>query len=99
MEIKDLIRNIFLIPVYLYKGLISPFAGPCCRYTPSCSTYFVEAVKKHGIIKGSILGFARFFRCRKSFLGGPDEVPETFSFKEIRDRHKLYKKPKGFDKN
>lgn len=99
MKFKNLIREIFLIPVYLYKGLISPFAGPCCRYVPSCSSYFVQAVRRHGVIKGSILGFARLFRCRRSFLGGPDEVPDTFSFKEIRDRHRLYRKPRGFDKD
>ncbi|HIV99470.1 MAG TPA: membrane protein insertion efficiency factor YidD [Candidatus Ornithospirochaeta avicola] len=96
---RKILREIFLIPIYLYRGLLSPFFGPSCRYTPSCSSYFIQAVKKHGIIKGAILGFARLFRCRKSFLGGPDPVPETFSLKEIRDRHKIYKKPKGFDKD
>lgn len=91
LGMKNILKELFLIPVYLYKGLISPFTGPCCRYTPSCSTYFVEAVRKFGIIKGSIMGSARILRCRKGFLGGPDPVPDTWSFKEIRNTWIMYR--------
>ncbi len=96
MELKTIIRHIFLIPVYLYKGVLSGFGGPCCRYVPSCSSYFVEAVMKHGVIKGTILGLSRLTRCTRKYLGGPDPVPENFSFKEIRDRYRIYRKPKGY---
>ena len=92
-----LIRQIYLIPVYLYKGIISPFAGPSCRYTPSCSGYFLEAVLKFGIIKGTIMGSARILRCRKAFFGGPDPVPEKWSWKEIKDQYRVRRKPKDFD--
>lgn len=92
MDLKKIIRQAFLIPVYLYKGLISPFAGPSCRYIPSCSSYFVEAVLKYGVIKGTILGVSRLTRCSGRYLGGPDPVPEKFSFKEIRDNYKRYRK-------
>ena len=91
---KRLLREIYLIPVYLYKGLISPFTGPCCRYTPSCSVYFMQAVQRFGIIKGSIMGAVRILRCRNSFLGGPDPVPETWSLKQIRSDWIAYRKPK-----
>lgn len=96
MDLKRLLRQIFLIPVYLYKGLLSSFGGPCCRYTPSCSTYFVEAVLKHGIFKGTILGFARLFRCNGRYLGGPDPVPDEFSFKEMKEKYRIYRKPKDY---
>lgn len=88
---KKIIRELYLIPVYLYKGLISPFTGPCCRYMPSCSTYFLQAVQKFGVIKGTIMGTARLLRCRKSFLGGPDPVPDTWSWKQIRNDWECYK--------
>ncbi len=88
---KKILRELYLIPVYLYKGLISPFTGPCCRYTPSCSTYFLQSVQRFGIIKGSIMGTARLLRCRKSFLGGPDPVPDEWSWKIIKDTWKSYK--------
>ena len=88
---KAYARELFLIPVYLYKGLISPFTGPCCRYTPSCSTYFLGCVKRFGIIKGSIMGGMRILRCSKHFLGGPDPVPETWSWKRIMNDWKAYR--------
>ena len=88
---KRYLRELFLIPVYLYKGLISPFTGPCCRYTPSCSTYFLGCVKRFGIIKGSIMGGVRILRCSKHFLGGPDPVPETWSWKRIANDWRAYR--------
>ena len=93
---KKIIRELYLIPVYLYKGVLSGFGGPCCRYTPSCSTYFVEAVLKHGIFKGTMLGFARLFRCSGRYLGGPDPVPDEFSFKEMKEKYRIYRKPKDY---
>ena len=91
-----LLREIFLIPVYFYRYFLSPMMGPCkCRYTPTCSEYFMKAVKKHGIMRGTILGTARILICRKSFLGGPDEVPESFSFENIRRDYVIFRKPKA----
>ncbi len=95
MKAKEILKNIFLIPVYLYKGLLSPYMGHSCRYIPSCSSYFVKAVRKHGIIKGSILGVMRILRCSPFFLGGPDDVPDTFSFKGIRDDYIRFRKRKA----
>ena len=86
------LRELYLIPVYLYKALISPFVGPCCRYTPSCSIYMLQSVKRFGIIKGSIMGFARLFRCSRFFLGGVDEVPEIWSWQAVKDGYTIYRK-------
>jgi putative membrane protein insertion efficiency factor len=82
---KHFFRHLFLIPVYLYKGLLSPFFGSSCMYHPSCSTYMVEAVMRHGVMKGSIMGIARIFRCSRWFFGGDDPVPEEWSFKAIKN--------------
>lgn len=90
---KDLIRNIYLLPVYLYRALISPLLGSGkCRYTPSCSSYFITAVKRFGIIRGTVMGIARILRCHRGFLGGPDDVPAVWSWKAIRDGWIIYRK-------
>lgn len=94
-----MLRQIYLIPIYLYKGLISPFSGPSCRYSPSCSTYFLQAVLKFGIIKGTIMGTMRIGRCRNAFLGGPDPIPEKWSWNEIKAQYRIRRKPKDFDKS
>ncbi len=93
-----ILRQIYLIPIYIYKGIISPFSGPSCRYSPSCSSYFLEAVLKFGIAKGSIMGLARIGRCRNAFFGGPDPVPDVWSWKEIKKQYKVRRKPRDFDR-
>ncbi len=63
----------FLINVYRY-GFSSLFP-PSCRYTPSCSLYGLEAVKKHGAFRGSVLTVKRILRCHPGHPGGYDPVP------------------------
>ena len=81
---RNIARKIFLLPVKGYQKLISPFLGANCIYSPTCSEYFNQAVMKFGIIKGTILGFSRLFRCNRLFYGGPDDIPCTFSFRYMR---------------
>jgi putative membrane protein insertion efficiency factor len=69
------LRHIFLIPVYFYKYAISPLKGPSCRYTPTCSQYAIEAVMKHGIIKGGWLALKRILSCHPWGGSGYDPVP------------------------
>ncbi len=69
------VRRIFLLPVFFYKGFISPLFPPVCRFTPTCSQYAVEAVMKHGIFKGSWLAVKRICRCRPGGGSGYDPVP------------------------
>ncbi|MGE4583809.1 MAG: membrane protein insertion efficiency factor YidD [Sphaerochaeta sp.] len=91
-KISWFLRQTFLIPVYLYKGLLSPFIGASCHYHPTCSSYMVESVMKHGIFKGSAMGFARIFRCSRFFYGGEDPVPQIWSWKAIKDGYTLFRK-------
>lgn len=49
---------------------------PCCRFTPTCSQYAIEAITTHGALKGSILSLKRILRCHPLCKGGYDPVPE-----------------------
>ena len=62
--------------IKLYKIFISPILPPSCRHTPSCSDYCVDAIEKHGLLKGLALSISRLFRCRPGGTSGYDPVPE-----------------------
>ena len=63
----------------LYQRFISPVLPPHCRYTPSCSEYAIEAIQKHGALKGLWLGMKRIGRCNPFGSHGYDPVPESGS--------------------
>lgn len=69
------IRNILIFIVRFYQKFISPLKKPCCRFVPTCSEYAVEALKKHGVIKGLYLTFKRILKCHPLHKGGYDPVP------------------------
>ncbi|MFI3278176.1 MAG: membrane protein insertion efficiency factor YidD [Rikenellaceae bacterium] len=64
-----------LLLVFIYRRCISPFTPPSCRFTPTCSQYAVEALQKHGLIKGSYLTIRRILRCHPWGGSGYDPVP------------------------
>lgn len=66
---------VLLIPVHLYRKVISPLLPPMCRFYPSCSAYAVEALKVHGAFRGSWLAVRRLLRCGPWNPGGLDPVP------------------------
>ena len=70
-------RWVFLGLVYFYKKCISPLTPDVCIYTPSCSTYMVDAIKKFGVIRGIFLGTKRLLRCVSWKAGGFDPVPDN----------------------
>lgn len=75
-------KYILIIPVRFYQIFISPFLGRNCRYTPTCSSYMIDAVEEHGLIKGGWFGIKRFCKCHpfaKTHLEktkGYDPVPK-----------------------
>jgi putative membrane protein insertion efficiency factor len=58
-----------------YQIAVSPLLPPSCRFTPSCSQYALEAVTRHGALKGSWLAGRRLVRCHPFHPGGFDPVP------------------------
>lgn len=71
---KALARPLILI-VRFYRLAISPWLGANCRYDPSCSTYTIEALQLHGVLKGSGLAARRIGRCHPWGGSGHDPVP------------------------
>ncbi|MFL2889923.1 MAG: membrane protein insertion efficiency factor YidD [Pelagibacteraceae bacterium] len=68
---SNLITYFIIYLIRFYKYFFSPILGNKCRYLPTCSDYFIEALKIHGILKGSLLGFKRIGRCHPvKLLGG-----------------------------
>jgi len=65
----------FIIIIKFYQSFISPLIGSNCRYTPTCSTYSIDSLKKHGLIKGMFLSIRRISKCNSLFKGGYDPVP------------------------
>ena len=61
--------------IRIYQIIISPLIGSNCRYSPTCSTYTIESLKKHGLIKGSKLSIKRILSCHPFGNSGYDPVP------------------------
>ncbi|MGC3978140.1 MAG: membrane protein insertion efficiency factor YidD [Paludibacteraceae bacterium] len=80
--LKKIIEFIFLLPIYIYRYSISPLKPPTCRYLPTCSEISIQAIKKHGVIKGVYLGTKRILNCHPWGGSGFDPVPEEFNFRK-----------------
>jgi len=70
-----MIRSLLILLVKLYRRLVSPILPPACRFYPSCSAYALEALEKHGALRGGLLALARLLRCHPFHPGGLDPVP------------------------
>ncbi|MCX8143961.1 MAG: membrane protein insertion efficiency factor YidD [Bacteroidia bacterium] len=68
-------KHIAILFIRAYQVLLSPLLPNACRYTPTCSQYTVEALKKYGFFKGLWLGIKRISRCRPGGGSGYDPVP------------------------
>jgi uncharacterized protein len=75
------LRELFLLPLHLYRRVISPLIRPHCRYHPSCSEYALEAVREYGVIRGSVLAAWRVMRCNPWSAGGVDPVARQSLFR------------------
>lgn len=68
-------RRVLIGLIRFYQKNISPAKPSCCRFTPTCSAYAVEAIEVHGAIKGGFLAVRRVLRCHPLCKGGYDPVP------------------------
>ena len=69
-------KYIFIYLIKFYRKFISPIKPGCCRFTPTCSAYAVEAFQKRGFFCGFILTVYRIMRCNPFGKGGYDPVPD-----------------------
>ncbi|MCQ2740865.1 MAG: membrane protein insertion efficiency factor YidD [Alphaproteobacteria bacterium] len=70
-----MIQKIMILLIRFYQKFLSPLFPNVCRYKPSCSEYFIEALQLHGVFKGSLLGVKRILRCHPWGGSGYDPVP------------------------
>ncbi len=70
------LAHMVALPVRAYRLILSPWVGFNCRYQPTCSAYALEALEKHGALKGSALAAARICRCHPWGGSGYDPVPD-----------------------
>lgn len=71
------LAHIAALPVRAYRLIFSPWVGHNCRFQPTCSAYALQALEKHGGIKGSLLTLRRIGRCHPWGSSGYDPVPGT----------------------
>ncbi len=90
-KLKKTVRGIAVMPIRLYQRAISPLTSAKCRYYPTCSSYSIQAIKKHGIFWGAILTVWRILRCNPWSRGGIDYVPERITAAYFFNREKYEK--------
>ncbi len=74
-EALRMIGSLLIVPIRFYQKYISPLKPATCRFTPSCSQYAIEAIRKHGPFKGLALAVWRILRCNPWGGSGYDPVP------------------------
>ena len=73
--LRSIPKRTLLWMIRFYRVSISPLHPGCCRFTPTCSQYAMEAVEKYGALKGGYLAVRRILRCHPFHAGGYDPVP------------------------
>ncbi|NBL65317.1 membrane protein insertion efficiency factor YidD [Flavobacterium sp. NST-5] len=81
-KLKKITIAPFIFLIRIYQHGISPFLPSACRYSPTCSHYAVEALQKHGLLKGGFLAAKRILSCHPWGGKGYDPVPEKFPKKD-----------------
>lgn len=82
--ISTAISFVLVWMIKVYKVTLSPFIGRYCRFTPTCSDYALQVIKKQGPFKGFVLAFWRILRCSPWGGYGYDPAPSTFTFKKYK---------------
>ncbi len=72
---SKLLGKFFILLIRIYQYTLSPYIGRSCRYTPTCSVYSVEAIKKYGPFKGGWMALKRVLSCNPWGGSGYDPVP------------------------
>lgn len=72
--IERVLTFVLVSLIRAYQLVLSPWIGPACRFEPSCSRYMMEAVQRHGPLRGVVMGLRRLLRCHPLAKGGYDPV-------------------------
>ncbi|HUU50665.1 MAG TPA: membrane protein insertion efficiency factor YidD [Nitrospinota bacterium] len=67
-----LLKNLLVFLIKIYQKVLSPLKLPSCRFYPSCSSYAIRAINKHGTVKGFLLTMFRIMKCNPLHPGGVD---------------------------
>lgn len=73
--LSKIVRSVAILPIRFYQFCISPLTPPSCRFVPTCSQYAVEAIRRHGVVRGGWLAIKRLLRCHPWGGSGYDPVP------------------------
>jgi uncharacterized protein len=73
---QDVAKKGFIFLIQVYQYTLSFFFGPCCRFSPSCSSYALLSIERFGIMEGTGLALKRLLKCHPFHPGGFDPVPE-----------------------
>ena len=95
---RKILAYIFIIPVRIYQLTLSKILPDSCRHYPSCSHYTIEALKTHGIVRGTILATTRILRCNPWGTEGYDPVPPPMTrkqWKQFRKSTKMFFNPEN----
>jgi uncharacterized protein len=71
-----MLKRAMMSGIVFYRTYLSPLTPPTCRFEPTCSAYGLEAIEKHGALRGAALTIWRILRCNPFCKGGYDPVPE-----------------------
>ena len=95
---NTMLKKLFILPIRFYQKYISPIKGPCCRFTPTCSEYAVEAILEWGVIVGLLLALWRVLRCNPFGKCGEDPVPVNKLKRRFLEKRKAKKEEKALRK-
>jgi len=74
--VRRLLEETIITFIHAYKHTLSLLIGPCCRFTPSCSSYAILSIRRFGILRGSQYAAKRLIKCHPFHPGGYDPIPD-----------------------
>jgi putative membrane protein insertion efficiency factor len=74
---RRLFEETMVTLIHAYKHTLSLFIGPCCRFTPSCSSYAILSIRRFGVLRGSQHAIKRLIKCHPFHPGGYDPIPDN----------------------